>query len=83
MAQPQRDAVVIDLDLEPLDGLIARALELLREPQDRGAAGDQLLVALARERLELAEPRRALAVVAGELADQAGLARGVARQPGR
>ena len=42
----------------------------------------QVLVALARERLELAERRRALAVVAGELGDQRGLARREARQPG-
>src|SRR5947208_7902628 len=56
-------------------GLVARALELLAEPQQRGAAGHERLVAVARERRERAEGGVALAVVARDLADQRRLAR--------
>ena len=52
--QAQLDAAVVDDDVGAVDGLVARALELLRQPQHGRAAGEQLLVALAAERLELA-----------------------------
>jgi hypothetical protein len=57
------------------DGLVARALELLGDAQQRRAAGEQLLVAAPGERRELAHAGVALAVVAGGLPDDRRLAR--------
>ena len=64
------------------DELVAAALEVLGQAQQRGHPVQALLVALVRDRGERAERRHALAVVADRLADERDLALGVARQPG-
>ena len=80
--QRQLDRAVVHRDARVADRLVARALELLGDAQQRRAAGEQLLVALAPERRELAQPRLALAVVARGLADHRRLARREAGQAG-
>ena len=76
------DLSVGGADLRALDELVAGALELLGEPQEGGPAHQDVLVALADQRRQLAERRRALAVVAGQLRDQRHLAGAEARQAG-
>src|SRR5215218_8831023 len=80
--EPQLDAAVAHLDARGAHGLVARALELLAEAQQCGAARHEPVVAITRERGERPERRVALAVIAGDLPDQRGLARRVAGQPG-
>src|SRR4051794_20301930 len=60
------DRAVRPLNGDAGDRLVARALQLLREPDDRREQRQPLVVLLARERAELRRIRVALAVVAGD-----------------
>src|SRR5690242_2478497 len=72
--QVQIDAVAVAPQLGRADRLVTAALEMLSEPEDHRTALQQLLVALGRQRRDLAQLRRALAVVAADLGDQGALA---------
>src|SRR3954471_4202131 len=65
---------VVHRDLELVHRLVARALELLGDAQHGRAALEPGEVALAGERLALAERRRALAVIPAHLPDERRLA---------
>ena len=78
----QRDgAGAVRLDAHVGDRLVARALELLGQADDRRQQRQPLVVLLARERAELGRVGLALAVVAGDQRDQLELARREAGQP--
>src|SRR3954452_5808593 len=66
----QPDGAVDGLRAGVAHQLVARALEVLRQPQQRRAAVQPLRVALDHQGRKLAEGRRALAVIARDLGDQ-------------
>src|SRR6478736_7577965 len=74
--EAQHHVAAVHADVRLVHRLVARALELLADADERGAAGERVLVAVARERRGPAQRRVALAVIARDLPDQRGLARG-------
>src|SRR3954447_14576162 len=76
------DETVVERDVRLADELVAAALEVLGDAQERGHPVEAVLVALLGDRIERPERRHALAVVADRLADQRDLALTEPRQAG-